>query len=172
MRLLPRVVRRENIDVPDGGMAEQTGRLRRATMGKIGTPRAHDMIGFKTGRLTVLSRHGTRGTHAMWECVCVCGGKTIASTSDLRRAHRKSCGCLKTEFRPKLEPVKGVDPVVKFLFRAMNTEHASQRETAKRAGVSEKMFFRWRTGHTQPTVPDMRAALGALGYELTIVRGE
>jgi len=50
------------------------------------------------GRLWVLNPAGTdkRG-NKLWRCLCECGTKTIASTVNLRRGHKRSCGCLEVE---------------------------------------------------------------------------
>jgi hypothetical protein len=37
-----------------------------------------------------------------WNCVCKCGNKVIASSRDLKRGHKKSCGCKRKDPRPYL----------------------------------------------------------------------
>lgn len=52
-----------------------------------------DKTGSKYGLLTVVSKaDGRTTTH--WNCVCECGGATIASNSNLVNGNTKSCGCL------------------------------------------------------------------------------
>lgn len=58
-------------------------------------PAVVDMVGFKSGRLTVVSRvEGKDRTCAYWQCACECGGVTIQRGKDLRTGKVKSCGCL------------------------------------------------------------------------------
>lgn len=37
---------------------------------------------------------GKTGTY--WECICICGNKTLAKSSDLKSGKKKSCGCRNT----------------------------------------------------------------------------
>lgn len=60
-----------------------------------------DLSGQKFGRLTVLSRAGIQKTHALWECQCECGNKSIATTSNLKKGSTTSCGCYDKERRIK-----------------------------------------------------------------------
>ena len=57
--------------------------------------KAEDLIGKVFNDLTVIKRvdapEGKKS--AYWECVCVCGNKTIASTTSLKNGKKKSCGC-------------------------------------------------------------------------------
>jgi hypothetical protein len=50
------------------------------------------------GRLIVLDLAGITddGKHR-WECLCECGGRTVAQGHDLLRGHTQSCGCLRKE---------------------------------------------------------------------------
>lgn len=48
------------------------------------------------GNLTVISEYRKPNQKkAHWLCQCICGNTTIVTTSDLKRGHTKSCGCLK-----------------------------------------------------------------------------
>lgn len=63
-----------------------------------------DLTGNRYGRLTVLERaenyvSPTGHTKANWLCMCDCGNKTVAMSSNLRRGITKSCGCLQSEVR-------------------------------------------------------------------------
>lgn len=53
-----------------------------------------DLTGKKYGKLTVIKKCGSKDGHALWECVCDCGKKTIVRSGDLRRGKSKSCGCV------------------------------------------------------------------------------
>ncbi|MBR6474019.1 MAG: hypothetical protein IKS98_01030 [Lachnospiraceae bacterium] len=60
-----------------------------------------DLTGERFGRLTVIEEAPKdvydKGTRIKWYCSCDCGGKTIATTSDLKRGHTTSCGCYQKE---------------------------------------------------------------------------
>ena len=55
-----------------------------------------DLTGQQFGRLKVITKTASRTTEGrvLWECVCACGNECLASTSHLRKGHKKSCGCL------------------------------------------------------------------------------
>lgn len=60
--------------------------------------RFQDLTGLRFGRLTVLSRAGTRQAgprswRATWNCECDCGATTIVPSNNLRSGNTKSCGC-------------------------------------------------------------------------------
>ena len=55
--------------------------------------RARDLAGRVYERLTVISRAGTRGNHALWNCMCSCGTATVVQASHLNSGRIKSCGC-------------------------------------------------------------------------------
>ena len=53
-----------------------------------------DIAGQVFGKLTVDDfAYTNKWGLAMWYCSCSCGGQAVASGSDLRRGHSKSCGC-------------------------------------------------------------------------------
>ena len=57
-----------------------------------------DITGERFGKLVVVSRAANnRRGNAMWNCVCDCGNKSIASGQNLRSGAVKSCGCTITE---------------------------------------------------------------------------
>ncbi|ABM03393.1 hypothetical protein Ping_1595 [Psychromonas ingrahamii 37] len=68
---------------------------------------SHNLIGYKTERLTVLEyagcevvtnkKTGKKSRRHQWKCVCTCGHTTIKSTSSLVYHKVKSCGCQKSE---------------------------------------------------------------------------
>ena len=54
-----------------------------------------DLTGQKFNRLTVRNYFGKSNSgRSLWLCDCDCGGTNVVRTSDLRRGHTKSCGCL------------------------------------------------------------------------------
>ncbi len=57
-----------------------------------------DHAGERFGRLVVLAREpNTPLGHAVWECRCDCGSRTVVLAGDLRSGATKSCGCLRSE---------------------------------------------------------------------------
>ena len=58
-----------------------------------------DLTGKKYGHLTVTKLHTKKANEGarLWECLCVCGNKTIVRTSALNNGSSKSCGCKRTE---------------------------------------------------------------------------
>lgn len=51
-----------------------------------------DMVGFKTGEITVIQRSGSKNGQATWLCRCSCGKLFIQYGSPLRKGKVKSCG--------------------------------------------------------------------------------
>lgn len=65
------------------------------TKNKIGSQPCNINIGDKFGKLTVLEYYGNdKHNKRLWLCKCDCGNKTLVTTSDLRRGHTTSCGCV------------------------------------------------------------------------------
>ena len=61
-----------------------------------------DLSGKKFTRLTAIKYVGTdKSGHSMWECLCICGNKTIVSSSNLKCNNIRSCGCLQKETQIK-----------------------------------------------------------------------
>ena len=61
-------------------------------------PNLIDMIGFTSGRLTVIERALTKnGKTARWRCQCECGKYKDIDGTKLRRKEVLSCGCLQKE---------------------------------------------------------------------------
>jgi hypothetical protein len=59
----------------------------------MGTPVKQE-LGNTYGLLTVTRFYGqAKGGHALWECTCACGSKTVTYGSNLRNGHTTSCGC-------------------------------------------------------------------------------
>ena len=54
-----------------------------------------NLIGYKTGKLTVLSKTENRKGNGsiLWECVCECGGKSFVASSALLAGEIETCGC-------------------------------------------------------------------------------
>lgn len=62
-------------------------------------PTKQNIVGQKFNSLTVIRETAQRNSDGsvLWECKCDCGNITLASSSDLKRGHKKSCGCLQKE---------------------------------------------------------------------------
>lgn len=60
-----------------------------------------DLSGMRFGRLTVVKFLCRGGGQTKWECACDCGRTHIASASNLKRGHVRSCGCLSRELAAK-----------------------------------------------------------------------
>ena len=54
-----------------------------------------DLVGWRSGRLTVLRRHSENGPKRQprWVCKCDCGNESIVFGQALRTRHTQSCGC-------------------------------------------------------------------------------
>ena len=57
--------------------------------------RFEDLTDRRFHRLTVQRFLGKRKKRYVWECLCVCGRKTVVCTADLKSGEVKSCGCAK-----------------------------------------------------------------------------
>lgn len=66
---------------------------------KIPTPRRSAVLpGERYGRLVVIEFAGfNRFGHRLWRFICDCGNQKIASGSQVRSGHTRSCGCLHSE---------------------------------------------------------------------------
>ena len=62
----------------------------------VGYSARKDITGQEFGRLTALYPTNLRDTTGavMWKCKCICGNTTLASTTNLRRGDKRSCGCM------------------------------------------------------------------------------
>lgn len=60
-----------------------------------------DLIGERFGRLAVVAEAPRSGGKVRWECLCDCGSKIVATTSNLRTAHTASCGCMRSEINSR-----------------------------------------------------------------------
>lgn len=68
--------------------------LRRGLTKSCGCGKALEMTGRRFGRLTVLSRNGSKNESALWRCRCDCGQEKTIRGDALRGGLTKSCGCL------------------------------------------------------------------------------
>lgn len=75
--------------------------LTRGNVKSCGCLRTPDLTGKKVGRLLVRDIH-SRGKSILWECKCDCGNLTLATTSQLKKQSKRSCGCLEEENRKRI----------------------------------------------------------------------
>lgn len=52
-----------------------------------------DLIGEIFGKLTVVSRKGSKHGRSQWLCKCDCGKEVMVTTNNLKNGGTKSCGC-------------------------------------------------------------------------------
>jgi hypothetical protein len=57
-----------------------------------------DLTGERFGRLIVISPAPNKGKKTFWNCMCDCGKQTVASTCNLRRGDKVSCGCYALDY--------------------------------------------------------------------------
>ena len=70
--------------------------------GYLGRPLTYDMVGFTTGKLTVVARSSRKAAYPYWLCRCECGGSIEVAGHNLRRGKgNESCGCSTAEARSK-----------------------------------------------------------------------
>lgn len=59
-----------------------------------------NLIGVKSGKLTVIEKTNQRNYkgNIIWKCICECGNECFASTPQIQEKTKKSCGCLKNSY--------------------------------------------------------------------------
>lgn len=62
-------------------------------MGRV----AVNLSGKRFGRLTVIMRDGSVGSHAAWLCLCDCDKTVRVLATNLKKGNTSSCGCLHKE---------------------------------------------------------------------------
>lgn len=90
-----------------------------------------DLIGIKTGMLTVLSYEGIRSydkTHSerLWKCLCDCGKHTVLSTAVLTKNKVKSCGCLHELKGNKNKNWKGFEEISGCIWKQIKANQKSR----------------------------------------------
>ena len=64
------------------------------------------MFGLKFGKLTAESCVGKNSSNQfLWECICDCGEKTIATAHSLLSGNVTSCGCIKSKGENKIKQI-------------------------------------------------------------------
>lgn len=69
----------------------------------------YDLTGKKFGRLLVVKAESASNSkrNIVWKCLCDCGNETVSVGSDLRRGHKKSCGCLHSDVIRQINKQRG-----------------------------------------------------------------
>jgi transcriptional regulator with XRE-family HTH domain len=65
-------------------------------------------------------------------------------------------------------PKQGTHRLVRWMWREINRQHASQEDIAARSGVSSSAMRKWRAGNRSPRMFDFDAIAQVLGYKLTV----
>lgn len=68
------------------------------------------------------------------------------------------------------KPVKAGHPLVRQMFGLMDKESVYGKDVCKRAGLHHNSVSDWRAGRKFPKLDALEAMLGAMGYELRIMR--
>lgn len=63
-------------------------------------PRYKNITGQRFNKLIAIKPTFEKGSNGsmIWECICDCGNHTTATYSNLKRGHKKSCGCAIQEY--------------------------------------------------------------------------
>lgn len=88
-------------------------------------PKTIDMVGYKTGLITVIERAGSAKGQTTWLCQCTCGKKFIQYGGPLRAGKIKSCGHL---WKSRSERQK-------IAYRSIAKE--------KHSGCADRLYFVW-----------------------------
>ena len=68
------------------------------------------------------------------------------------------------------EPAKdrAVHPIVRWIWRQMNQQRASQEDVAERSGVASSTMRKWRQGINSPKLKDIEAVVNTLGGKIIV----
>lgn len=74
------------------------------------------------------------------------------------------------QYQRSKEPAKGkaVHPAVRWIWRQMNQQKASQEDVAERSGVASSTMRKWRQGINSPKLADIEAVVNTLGGKIII----
>lgn len=106
-----------------------------------------DMVGFRTGRLVVLSRAPDGGKEARWNVRCDCGGNSVVRGSRLRKGETVSCGCLVPEAVSASATIHGMtDTRTMRIWRGMisRTSNPKAKDWPRYGGRGIGVCDRWR----------------------------
>lgn len=74
----------------------------------------------------------------------------------------------KSKIPPKVVEGMAVHPLVRWIWKEMNRQRASQEDVAKRSGVSSSAMRKWRLGVRSPRVVELEAVVNVLGGKIKI----
>jgi len=68
------------------------------------------------------------------------------------------------------EPAKdrAVHPLVRWMWREMNRQRASQEDVAVRSGIASSTMRKWRQGVNSPKLADIEAVINTLGGKIIV----
>lgn len=72
--------------------------------------------------------------------------------------------------RRQSKPLKGVDPLITWLATFAASECVGRRDLEKKSGVTARTICGWVSEGNDPKLSNLRAVIGALGYELKLER--
>ena len=103
-------------------------------------PRKINLINQIFNRLTVIEDSQQRNSSGsvLWQCQCACGNFTLATSTELKSGHKKSCGCLQKESAAKIGKKNVIDLTGKTFEKLTVIKRISTKKT--QAGAT-KIFW-------------------------------
>jgi len=72
--------------------------------------------------------------------------------------------------RRQAKPLKGIDPLIAWVATFAAGERVNRRDLEKKSGVTARTICGWVSEGNDPKLSNLRAVIGALGYELKLER--
>jgi len=130
-------------------------------------PKFNDLTGQTFFRITIIDRAANSNKKTMWNCICICGKKTIVDSYSLTTGKTKSCGCYRNELTSKRQKQFGRPLEYEVWSSAKSRCHCVTNIAYKNyGGRGITMCARWRN-----SFPDFMADMGQRpSPELTLER--
>lgn len=98
-----------------------------------------DLTNEKFGKLIVQYDTGKRNSKGsvLWQCLCECGNYTLATSTELRNGHKKSCGCYQKECASK----QGQKNLIDLTGKTFNKLTVIQRVSTKKTPSGATKIF-------------------------------